>query len=122
MATPGEIAGLWEAHQKFGKLKWSRLIQPAIELAEKGIPLNSYVHWLLKKQFDNVMTGELKALFTDEQTGQMKKVGDLVKMPTLAGTFRRIADEGMDTFYRGSLRDDILADLEEIGKFINPSQ
>ena len=42
VAVPGEIAGLWKAHQKFGKLPWSRLFEPATELAEKGFTLSEY--------------------------------------------------------------------------------
>jgi len=32
VAVPGEIKGYWQAHQMFGKLKWSKLFQPAIEM------------------------------------------------------------------------------------------
>ena len=55
-------------------------------------------------------------MFTDQVTGEIKKVGDRVTIPALAETYRRIAKEGADTFYNGSLRDDIIADLEDIGK------
>ena len=36
---PGTVAGLWDAHQKMGKLPWADLVQPAIDLAEKGYSL-----------------------------------------------------------------------------------
>ena len=39
VAVPGEIAGYWEAHKKFGKLPWSDLIQPSIEICENGYNL-----------------------------------------------------------------------------------
>lgn len=59
IATPGEVAGLWEAHQRFGRLPWSRLFEPSIALAENGITLNAYVAGLLSKHFHKFNT-ELK--------------------------------------------------------------
>ena len=56
-------------------------------------------------------------MFTDQVTGEIKKAGDRVTIPALAETYRRIAKEGADTFYNGSLRDDIIADLEDIGSY-----
>lgn len=38
MGVPGELAGLWEAHAKFGKVQWSELVQPIRELAQNGFP------------------------------------------------------------------------------------
>lgn len=43
VAVPGELAGSWAAHQKYGKLPWSRLVLPTAEMAEKGIPVNSHL-------------------------------------------------------------------------------
>jgi gamma-glutamyltranspeptidase/glutathione hydrolase len=40
VAVPGTIAGLYEAHKRFGKLPWAKLIQPAITMAEKGVILS----------------------------------------------------------------------------------
>ncbi|CAG0920648.1 unnamed protein product, partial [Notodromas monacha] len=40
VAVPGEIAGYWEAHQKFGKLPWHRLFQPAIKMCLEGIEIH----------------------------------------------------------------------------------
>jgi len=56
--VPGEVSGMWEAHQRFGKLKWSRLFEPAIEMAEKGIKLNGYLSRQLAKyypEFDSTL-------------------------------------------------------------------
>ena len=49
---PGEVAGLWEAHQKHGKLPWSRLFEPSIELAENGFTLNEYVGKLVHRHYN----------------------------------------------------------------------
>lgn len=50
----------------------------------------------------------------------MKKAGDTVVFPELAETYRTIASEGVDSFYRGTLRDKIVADLEELGNKESP--
>lgn len=44
------------------------------------------------------------------------KEGDVAKFSQLAQTYRKVAAEGAHTFYNGSLKDDILADLRDIGK------
>ena len=57
-----------------------------------------------------------RAVFTDLTTGKRKQAGDIIKFPKLAQTYRRIAEEGPDTFYNGSLKNDIIADLYEFGE------
>lgn len=44
VAVPGELAGYWEAHQRFGKLPWIDLFKPSIELCEKGYILSKPQH------------------------------------------------------------------------------
>lgn len=48
MAVPGELAGYWDAHQTYGRLPWSRLVQPAIKLAENGVEVNSHLAMVLQ--------------------------------------------------------------------------
>lgn len=43
VAVPGEMAGFWKAHQRFGKLPWSRLILPSVILAETGITVSRHL-------------------------------------------------------------------------------
>ena len=62
----------------------------------------------------HILYYDWRKVFTNPN-GDIKNVGDRVTLPALAETYRRIAKEGADTFYNGSLRDDIIADLEEMG-------
>ena len=43
IAVPTEVKGLWELHQKYGKLSWKTLIKPSIDLAEKGFTVPTYL-------------------------------------------------------------------------------
>lgn len=48
MAVPGELAGYWLAHKTYGKLEWSRLVEPTAELVEKGTIVNAHLAAALK--------------------------------------------------------------------------
>lgn len=49
IAVPGEIAGYAEAHEKFGKISWSELFQPTIDLCKKGFKITKTLHDALEK-------------------------------------------------------------------------
>lgn len=44
IATPGEVKGYWELHRRFGFMKWKDLIQPSIELCERGIAMTEHFY------------------------------------------------------------------------------
>ena len=53
-----------------------------------------------------------------KDNGEPYRAGDIMKAPTLGRTLRRIADEGPDTFYSGSLAKDIIDDITDAGMYI----
>ena len=95
-AVPGTVAGLWKAHQRYGKLAWNNLVLPAADLAENGfLPAEILVNDIRDhyEQFhDRTNFSEyFGTISTDE----------LFKQPELAATLRRIAESGHDEFYQG---------------------
>ena len=94
--VPGTVAGLWEAHSRYGKLPWKDVMKPAINLAENGfIPADILVDDV-RKMYDWFGEGtNFKAYF-----GSMNN-DELFKQPELAETLRRIAEFGAEDFYRG---------------------
>ncbi|XP_076817175.1 glutathione hydrolase 1 proenzyme-like isoform X2 [Clavelina lepadiformis] len=114
VAVPGQIAGFWEAHQRFGKLPWKDLFEPSIKIAEKGYVVGTAHAEAIALIAPNVLDRDLNLwpVFTNLD-GSLKKAGDTIRRPQLAATLRTIADKGADVFYRGSLASDIVADLRD---------
>ncbi|HVG44939.1 MAG TPA: gamma-glutamyltransferase, partial [Longimicrobium sp.] len=97
--VPGSVAGMWEAHRRFGKLPWAELVQPAINLAE-GIVVHERLAGSLRRNKDIINHfPETQRIFAPG--GRQLLVGDRLVQADLAGTFRRIQQSGADGFYRG---------------------
>ncbi len=101
VGTPGVIAALAQSHQKFGKLPWSTLFQPAITLAQQGFKVSPRLHMLLAgsqhpglKQF----TASRDYFFPD---GKALAVGFVRKNPAYAQLLTEVAKQGPAAFYQG---------------------
>ncbi|KAH8409207.1 hypothetical protein KR009_010702 [Drosophila setifemur] len=120
IAVPAELAGYALAHQRFGRLAWSELVRPTVELCRLG-------YRLYKHQLDALMLNQemiesddrLRQMFIDPKTGRFWPLGTLIRVPSqLCTTYERLAEEGPLSFYNGSIAADLLADLEDIGSVI----
>lgn len=113
--VPGTVAGLY-ASLKYAKLAWAELVQPAIDLAEKGYVItkreagsfNSIQDEL--KQYNTVMPVFVK------EAGW--KEGDTLLQPDLAETLKRIRDRGADGFYKGKTARLIVEEMKRGGGII----
>ena len=94
--VPGTVAGFWAAHKRFGKLRWSDLLAPAITLAAEGfvIPAGLESQW---QEYRKPFVGKTNF---DEHFGELRE-GRLLQQPELATTLRRIAERGAADFYSG---------------------
>lgn len=102
VGVPGTVAGLWKAHQKFGKLPWSDLLQPAIDLAENGFPSTWRMQAFLKRmqKEESPIYDATKKAFLKNGT-DIYEPGELWQQPDLAATLKRIQKDGKDGFYKG---------------------
>jgi gamma-glutamyltranspeptidase/glutathione hydrolase len=99
--TPGTVAGLFYAHKKYGKLPWKKLVEPAIQLAIKGIPF-SYVlneHSNQQKEIWKKYPSTAKVML--KNGADVYEFGEIWKQPDLANTLKQIRDNGQDGFYKG---------------------
>ncbi len=102
IGVPGNISLAAEAHERYGKLEWAELFEPAIALAEEGWELTPRFHDFLgfaAVRAKNTEAG--RALFYDE-AGEPLPAGTLVRNPDLAATLRHVAELGPFAFYRGA--------------------
>ncbi|XP_040051386.2 gamma-glutamyltransferase 5a [Gasterosteus aculeatus] len=113
IGVPGEIRGYEMAHKHYGKLPWAALFQPTIQLAREGFPIpeiqGRYIAYINTNQ-----TKALRDLYTDKN-GNLMKTGDIVKFEKLADTLEKIADQGAEAFYTGSIAEDLIRDIQEAG-------
>lgn len=102
VGVPGTVAGLFYAHQKYGRLDWTEVVQPAIDLAKNGFAFTETLH-KHSEHFRDVFTesNPSMASYMLDSTGRLIKPGKTWKQPALAATLERIRDNGHDGFYSG---------------------
>jgi gamma-glutamyltranspeptidase/glutathione hydrolase/leukotriene-C4 hydrolase len=119
IAVPGEIKGYWLAHQMFGKMKWSKLFQPAIEMCNNGFQLPASQAKFLKYCESKILDSKsLRETFINSIDNQLYKANSIIKRPKLAKTLEIIAKEGETAFYNGSLTDTIVDEIQSGGGII----
>ncbi|RZC37317.1 G glu transpept domain containing protein [Asbolus verrucosus] len=120
VAVPGELRGYWEAYKKYGgKLPWSELVQPTIDLCKNGILVTEYLAKLYSSQQSQLYEDPiLRETFINPTTNETYKLNEYVKRPRLAKTLELIAEQGADVLYNGSLTKDFVADIKAKGGII----
>lgn len=100
IAVPGTLRLLYSTHEQYGKLPWSELMKPAIELASEGYAMNSYTYDIVvREQARLEQDPEIKALYW--QGDEIKPTGTLMKNPKMAETLKQIARQGDEYLYGG---------------------
>ncbi|XP_050439961.1 scoloptoxin SSD14-like [Adelges cooleyi] len=120
IAIPGELKGYWTVYNKYGGgVTWSSLFEPTIKQCEEGIVVSQRLATNLARYEDLIKnTTTIKDYFIDENTGSVKKAGDVYKLPKLAEAMRIIARDGADALYKGQLTADFLKDIKNNGGII----
>jgi len=101
VGVPGNVRMMALAHQRFGKLPWAALFQPAIRLARDGFKITPRLHNSLSKYpATGALSFEARAIFY-QADGQPKPAGTLVRNPAFANFLEQLAARGPDSFYVG---------------------
>ena len=119
VAIPGTVAGLWEAHKRFGALPWGTLIAPAIAMARDGVILSDDEAQANAEQKKAMHDDPAALAVFFKPDGSAYAPGERWKQPDLAATLQVIAARGRDGFYAGAIAQKIAAGMKAGGGVID---
>lgn len=113
VGVPGTLKGLEEALNKWGTLSMEELIEPAIQLARDGFPIDSVLGNAIEE--NKAMLSKTAARDVFIPNGQPLREGELLIQKDLAKTFELIKTEGTDAFYNGEIGEAIANVVQQYG-------
>jgi gamma-glutamyltranspeptidase / glutathione hydrolase len=114
VTVPGMVDGWTKLHDRFGRLPWAALFQPAIFYAEHGVPVPELIHDYWKASAPNLdANAESRRVFLPD--GKVPEAGQIFRNPDLARALEVIADQGEQAFYRGPIAQAILKTSQDLG-------
>ena len=117
--VPGLVRAWKVMHRRFGRLKWERLFDPAIELAQAHPVSKVLAERLPENSAALAADPGCAALYLPQ--GRPLRIGDMLRQPALAASLRAIARQGADEFYTGELAQRIARGQEARGGLIRAS-
>ena len=115
VGIPGAVAGILEVHKKMGTLPLKQLMQPAIDLAEKGYVVTEKQAKSFKKYSELFVEVNGKDTFF----AQGHQAGDTIVNPALAKTLRAIAEKGNEGFYDGWVAQAMVNKIQATGGILS---
>jgi len=111
VGVPGTVAGLVEAHRRFGRLPWDQVTLASIRLARSGHRVGATEAHALQKSWQLLKSDRSAASLFAVTGNKPPKAGTWVKRIALAETLERIRVEGRNGFYRGPVANSIIRAL-----------
>jgi gamma-glutamyltranspeptidase / glutathione hydrolase len=125
VSVPGAVDGWWTLHQRYGRLTWKALFDPAIELAEQGAPVPDVVAIAMRANLAAYLDPRLGVEETANAIrtygladGKGPRIGGVFRNPDLARTYRMIAEGGRDAYYEGPIAEVIDGYFRRIGGWL----
>jgi gamma-glutamyltranspeptidase/glutathione hydrolase len=117
VGVPGSVAGLLLALEKYGTMSRREVLEPAIELAEKGFIVNEGLANAFKNAFEHFKKFPSTMRYFSKN-GQPYRAGDRLVQKDLAKVLKLIRDKGRDGFYKGKVADLIVEEMKRGGGLI----
>ncbi|MCH4293046.1 gamma-glutamyltransferase [Shewanella sp. 3B26] len=118
VSVPGAVDGWFELHDRFGHMPMKQVLAPSIRYAEQGFPVSELIAYYLAGSARKL--GQFPGFKeTYMPGGKMPAVGEIMKNPALANTYRKIAEGGRDAFYKGEIARSIDTYIKANGGYLN---
>lgn len=114
VGTPGTPRLLETVHRRYGRLAWGRLFEPALDLADEGFKVSPRLASLIIEDVDTLKRMPVTRDYFLNADGTPLSAGTVLKNPAYARTLRRMAFEGSDVFYGGTLAADIVRTVRTV--------
>ena len=118
VGVPGTVAGLYMAHQKYGKLPWKEIVQPSIDLAKNGFVMSWDLYEDALFLNEDAKPTDFMYSYFRNSNGEITKPGEVWKQPSLAKSLKLIRNKGHDGFYKGEIAHEIENYMKKNGGLI----
>ncbi|PSB03733.1 gamma-glutamyltransferase [Merismopedia glauca] len=117
IATPGNILGITQVHQKLGKLPFHIVAEPAINYAEKGVEVGEFSAYCLQLLAPIALSNQdSQQIFAPN--GQVLQQGDRLVLKDLAETLKYLVKYGCQEFYTGEIAHELIRDCQQSGGYL----
>ncbi len=117
--VPGTVAGLLHAHEQYGSLSLSKVINPAIKIAKNGIRVTVDLSSSLASRAERLGKNKASKGYFYKSDGALYQPGDTLKQTDLATSLTRIRTAGRAGFYEGKTADLIVSEMQRSGGLIS---
>lgn len=115
-SIPGCVDGWEQLRQRFGTWSWRQLLEPSIDYAEKGAPVPEVIagYW---RSVEHMRDPGMRSTFLLDVAGERRapRPGEIFRNPDLARSYRLIAEQGRDAFYKGEIARRLVDFAQQVG-------
>jgi gamma-glutamyltranspeptidase / glutathione hydrolase len=117
MGVPGTFGGLFDVHQKLGRLPFQVVTEPAIDYARHGVELGEFQAFCLKI-LEPILLGSPRSRQIYAPQGHLLQIGETLAIPDLADTLDYLAETGTQGFYQGEIAQRLVKDCQDQGGYL----
>ena len=118
-AVPGTVAGLYAAWERYGLMDWQDILQPAIDLATKGITVTPDLAYALEQAVPVMSAYPSSIEIYTKENSDFYQPNEIFVQKDLAWSLQQISEHGADAFYKGAIAEKITEFMKSENAYIS---